>query len=110
MNIGLLLLFIGGLLLTAGDIIMKKWVINNSFYFYFFGIIIYLVALNFLAQSYKFKNIAIASMIFVIFNIITLSIVSWFYFKETLSPMQILGIVLGISSVIILEVYSYNTN
>jgi len=106
MNIGIILLFIGGLFLTAGDIIMKKWVINNSFYFYFAGIVVYLIALNFLAQSYKFKNIAVASMIFVIFNIVTLAIISWFYFKETLSPMQILGIVLGISSVIILEVYS----
>lgn len=82
---------------------MKKWVGNNSYLFYIIGLAIWLVGLNFLAQSFKFKNIAVASVIFVIFNAITISLVSWFYFKETLSPLQIFGIILGIMAVVILE-------
>ncbi|MBS3092369.1 EamA family transporter, partial [Candidatus Pacearchaeota archaeon] len=62
-----------------------------------------LIGLNFLAQSFKYKNIAVASVIFVIFNVVILAIVSWFYFKETLSIWQIMGIVLGLTSVILLE-------
>lgn len=99
----LILLFVGGSILTIGDIVMKKWVLNNSTPIFIIGMAIYLVGLIFLAHSFKYKNIATASTIFVIFNIITLSIVSWFYFKETLTPFQLIGITLGISSIVFLE-------
>ena len=98
-----LLLFIGGSVLTVGDIVMKKWVTNNNIFLFVEGLAIYLVGLIFLAYSFKYKNIAVASTIFVVFNIITLSIVSWFYFKETLSTVQLIGIVFGIFSVLFLE-------
>lgn len=98
-----ILLFIGGSVLTVGDIIMKKWAVNNSVFLFITGLSIYMIGLLFLAQSFKYKNIAVASTIFVIFNVVTLSIVSWLYFKETLSPFQIVGIILGLSSVIFLE-------
>jgi multidrug transporter EmrE-like cation transporter len=86
-----------------GDVIMKKWVNNNNASFFVAGLAIYLVGLVFLGYSFKFKNIAAASTIFVIFNIVTLSIVSWFYFKETLSTPQLIGIALGMCSIIFLE-------
>ena len=95
-----ILLFIGGSVLTIGDIVMKKWIANNNIFLFIIGLIIYLIGLIFLAHSFKYKNIAVASTIFVIFNVITLSIVSWFYFKETLTPFQIIGIILGIISII----------
>jgi multidrug transporter EmrE-like cation transporter len=103
MNIAFILLLIGGIILTVGDILMKKWVSSNNYVFYIVGMIVYLVGMNFLAQSFKYKNIAVASVIFVIFNVVTLSIVSWLYFKETLSALQIVGIVVGLCSVILLE-------
>lgn len=99
----LVLLFVGGSILTIGDVIMKKWVINNSNLLLASGLAIYLIGLIFLVYSFKYKNIAVASTIFVIFNIITLSVVSWFYFKETLSPLQLIGIVMGIGAIIFLE-------
>ncbi len=82
---------------------MKKWINTNAYSFYIIGISIYLIGLNFLAQSFRYKNIAVASTIFVIFNVITLSLVSWFYFKETLNIYQILGIILGITTIILFE-------
>jgi multidrug transporter EmrE-like cation transporter len=99
----IILLFIGGIILTIGDIVMKKWVIANQTYLYMIGLLIYLIGLNFLAQSFKFKNIAVASIIFVIFNVVTLSLVSWFYFKERLNNYQIIGIIIGLISIIFLE-------
>jgi multidrug transporter EmrE-like cation transporter len=39
----------------------------------------------------------------VICNVITLSIISWLYFKEALTPLQIVGIILGLSSILFLE-------
>jgi len=98
-----ILLFIGGSVLTIGDIVMKKWIANNNTNLFIIGLGIYLIGLIFLAHSFKYKNIAVASTIFVIFNVITLSIVSWFYFKETLTPFQVIGIFLGLSSIIFLE-------
>lgn len=99
-----LLLFIGGSVLTLGDIVMKKWVNNNDFMLFVVGLLIYLVGLIFLAYSYRYKNIAVASSIFVVCNIVTLAFVSWFYFHETLTPIQMGGIILGIGSVVLLEI------
>ncbi len=101
--IGLILVLIGGIILTAGDVLMKKWVGTNNYLFYVLGMLIYIIGLNFLVQSYKYKNIAVASLILVLFNVITLSIFSWLYFKETLSIAQIIGIILGLISVTVLE-------
>lgn len=99
----LIILFVGGIILTIGDIVMKKWVSTSHFSYYMIGLFIYLIGLNFLAFSFKYKNIAVASVIFVLFNVITLSIVSWLYFKETLNTMQLIGIVVGLIAVVMLE-------
>ena len=103
MNIAIILLAIGAFIDTIGDIIMKKWVISHNIWLFVFGMFTYLVGLGFLAYSYNYKNIAVASVIFVILNIVMLSIASWFYFGESLSRLQIIGIVVGITSIIILE-------
>jgi len=98
-----LILLAGGIILTIGDIFMKKWVKTQTHTWYIIGLIVYMIGMNFLAQSFKYKNIAVASVIFVIFNIITLAIVSRLYFKESLSPLQIIGVITGIAAVILLE-------
>ncbi|MFH0804724.1 MAG: SMR family transporter [Patescibacteria group bacterium] len=102
----LLLLLAGGTILTAGDIVLKQWVASNRRLFYIVGLAIYLVGTMFLAQSFKYKNIAVASVIFVIFNVVTLTIVSWLYFKEGLTAWQLVGVGMGILSVVVLEVTS----
>lgn len=102
-SISFLLLFAGGVVLTFGDLIMKKWVDTGNRNLYLFGLTIYFLGLNFLAQSFKYKNIAVASIIFVIFNVITLLLVSWIVYKEKLTTFQILGVTLGLISVAILE-------
>ena len=93
----ILLLFLGGILLTIGDLIMKEWVINNKMLFYVAGLAVYLVGLMLLAHTFKYKNIAVASTMFVIFNVVTLSLASWILFKEPLSIKEIAGIALGLS-------------
>jgi len=103
MDKAIIILFLGGSILTIGDIVMKKWVLSNSLGTFILGLSIYLIGLVFLAFSFKFKNIAVASTIFVIFNVVTLSLVSFFYFKEVISPLQILGIFIGIIAIIVLE-------
>ena len=99
----LILLFIGGLILTLGDILMKKWVILHQMSWYVWGLLLYFIALNFLAQSFRTENIAVASLILILVNVITLSIVNWLYFKEPLNSYQMVGMVLGLASVTLLE-------
>lgn len=105
MDIGLVLILIGSLILTVGDIVMKHWVVGgaNSPYLYALGLGIYLAGTNFLAFSFKYKNIAVASVMFILINVAILTVISWFYFRETLSPLQLVGIGFGITAVIILE-------
>ena len=70
---------------------------------YVLGLAVYLVGLMFLVQSFKFENIAVASTIFVILNITTLLLVSWFYFDEKLSLVQLSGIALAFVAILLLE-------
>ena len=100
---GLTLIIVGGIILTCGDIIMKNWTITNSNLTFINGILVWLLGLVLLAFSFKYKDIAVASMIFVIANIITLAIVNWGYYNESLSLLKVVGILIGFVAVVILE-------
>ena len=97
-------LILGGVILTIGDIFFKFWAKNPHIWMYLIGIIIYIIGLMFLIQSFRNTNIAVASAIFVIANIVTLTIVSWMYFHEPLSLIQIIGIILAIVAIFLLEI------
>jgi multidrug transporter EmrE-like cation transporter len=99
----LLWMFVGGIIVTVGDIIFKFWAEQQSAYLFVAGILVYLTGTLFLIQSFRTTNIAVASMIFIIFNIIALTLVSWFYFDEKLSTLQLVGLVLALGSVALLE-------
>ncbi|MBP6889077.1 MAG: EamA family transporter [Candidatus Moranbacteria bacterium] len=100
----LFLTITAGIILTIGDIVLKQWVRNSSSLFYAGGIFLYLISMNLLAYSYKYENIAVASLLMVIFNILTLTFVGYFFFHENITPYEIIGIVLGIASVSFLEI------
>lgn len=99
----LFLVIIAGLILTAGDIILKEWVVKSHSVFYITGILLYLISMNLLAQSYRYEDIAVASMIMVIFNVVTLTLVGYFFFHENITVYEISGITLGIVAVSLLE-------
>lgn len=103
MSTSILLLFAGGVILTLGDIAMKKWVVEHCTTYYALGMALYICAMAFLAQSFKYENIAVASALFVIFNIVTLLIASSLLFGETISSMKMLGIALAIMAIAVLE-------
>lgn len=97
-------MLIAGILLTVGDLVLNAWVISgDSWKLYTVGIVFYFVALNFLARSYKFENIAIASVIMEVFNLITYLAISYWKFGATVSRLEILGIVFGIAAIACFE-------
>ncbi|HSX24511.1 MAG TPA: hypothetical protein VLG69_00935 [Candidatus Andersenbacteria bacterium] len=101
--LALLALFIGGSVLTLGDILFKYYVEKPNAMLYGFGLIMYIIGLIFLIESFKTENIAVASTIFVIINITTLFFVSLFLFKEHPTPLQIAGILLAFVAIALLE-------
>jgi len=94
---------VGGVILTVGDILFKFWVERPSPLLYVSGLALYLLGAVFLVQSYKSENIAVATVIFIVFNVVTLSIVSWLYFGERLSALQIGAVVLALGAIALLE-------
>lgn len=103
----LIILFIGGIILTAGDILFKFWVEKSGTYFsnlYIVGILLYLIGSMFLVQSYKYDiNIVSAGIIQVLFNTIILVVVSYFYFHENLTALQVAGVILGVISIYLIK-------
>ena len=99
----LALLFAGGCLLTIGDIFQKEWIIRNNYWLFWIGILLYTMGGILLAICYRYKNMATATMIYIIFNVVTLVIISWLWYDEKLDMIAILGLVLGMVSVGLME-------
>lgn len=97
----------GGIALTIGDLIFKFWVEKSLPYFsvpYVGGLILYIIGLLFLVESFKTENIAVASAIFVLINIITLAIFSWFYFGDRITFLQLVGLLFAGMAILLLEI------
>ena len=99
----LVLVITAGLILTVGDIVLKEWVVKSYNTFYIAGLLLYFISMNLLAQSYKYEDIAVASMVMVVFNVVTLTLVGYFIFHENITAYELTGIFLGIVSVGLLE-------
>ncbi len=93
-----------GLILTVGDLVAGEWIQKNKKIYYIISLIIYMIGLNFLIYSYKFEDIAVATVIMEIFNIVTLTVAGKFLFKENITKTEFAGIAVGIFAVIILEI------
>jgi len=68
-----------------------------------FGVIFYFIALNFLARSYRFENIAIASVIMEVFNLVTYLLISYWKFGDHISRLEVLGLILGMAAIMCFE-------
>jgi multidrug transporter EmrE-like cation transporter len=103
MSIYLLYIILGGFILTAGDLMAKQWLQTDKWSWFVGGIILYTIGAVLVCLSFKGKNIAVATMIFVCINVISLALVSWFWYGEKLTPIQIGAMVMALTAVLILE-------
>ena len=92
-----------GIFLTAGDILMKAWVEGRGVKQYVIGLIMYIIGVNFLAFSYLYRNIAVATALTNIFNIVILTIISWWWFKDKLTAQEMVGLGVALIAIVILE-------
>jgi multidrug transporter EmrE-like cation transporter len=101
----LALIFLGGLIVTVGDLVLKQWVRSSSLLYYLAGIALYTMGGSLLALSFREKDIAVASVIFIVFNVITLTIAGMILYEEHLTYSKVIGICLALASIIILEIF-----
>ncbi len=99
----ILLIILGGIVITGGDILLKQWAMSSKSLFLLSGLFISLIGLLFLAFGFKSKGLAVANIVFVAANIITLLLIQIFYFKEKLGLPQFTGIILAIIGICLIE-------
>jgi multidrug transporter EmrE-like cation transporter len=96
-------LFVGGLILTFGDIVAAQWIRFGGAYLYLVVLFFYLIGMMFLIASYKTEDIPVASIILVIFNVTILAFVGAFLFGEELTIGKVAGIILCFISIWLLQ-------
>ena len=99
-----ILVIIAVVLEVIADIMFKKWSIESKNILLYIWILIYSVGTVLWAISLKFEYLSKAISIFAILNLVIISLVGILYFKEDLSYLNKLGIVLGVFSLILIEI------
>ena len=87
----------------AGDIFFKKWTIENKPVLIWAGLAIYSIGTLFWALSLKYEMLSKAISIFTILNLVIVVLVGMIFFKENVSLVSKIGIVLGIISIVLIE-------
>lgn len=93
----------GGVFYTLGDICIKKWAVGQqSAGYYWMGLAIWMIGMCILGYMFKYENMAVASLYVCVANVICLFIVSALMFGEPVSRVQLVGVALGIVSMVCL--------
>ncbi|MEK7635850.1 MAG: EamA family transporter [Patescibacteria group bacterium] len=87
----------------VADVLFKKWSLGNKNYLLIAGLAIYMIGTFFWAYSLKFEHLSKAISVFAVLNLIILVLVGVFIFKENLSLVNKIGIILGIIGIILIE-------
>ena len=99
-----LLVIIVSVLEVVGDILFKEWTIKGGKLLLIIGVAAYLAATIFWAFSLKFQNLSKAVVIFGVLTVIIGVLVGVLLYKEPLSAINIIGIILGLACIVLLEI------
>lgn len=98
-----LFILLGASIEIIGDIYFKKFTINNRLSLLLIGLAFYFIGSLFWALSLRYELLSKAISIFTILNLVIISLVGVLYFKEDLSNINKIGIILGIISILFIE-------
>jgi multidrug transporter EmrE-like cation transporter len=98
------LVIIVAILEVVGDILFKEWTIHDKKFLLVIGVIFYMAATIFWAFSLKYHNLSKAVVIFAVITLIVGVLVGVLIYKENLNALNIIGILLGLTSIILLEI------
>lgn len=103
MNNAFLIIGAGAIFDTIGDLFIKNWIANNTSISLGSGIFFYAIGLSLLVYSFTFKNMVVTSVLFIILNLMLLSIVNYFYYNEGFSYKEGIALILGIAAIFLFE-------
>lgn len=99
----LILLLIGVLFESVGDILFKYWSINSKNVFLIIGVLFYTVSTVVWAYSLRLEYLSKAITIFTVLNLIIIILVGIIFFKEDVSTVNKVGMLLGVISVVLMQ-------
>lgn len=99
-----ILILLAVIIEVVADILLKKWAIANKNLFLILGLIIYFIGTIFWAFSLKYEFLSKAGVVFTILNLILIVLAGVFLFGDKLSITNKLGILLGMISIILIEI------
>ncbi|MEI6553926.1 MAG: EamA family transporter, partial [bacterium] len=82
----------------GGDILFKEWTIQHKNYLLICGVILYMFATVFWAYSLKYQDLSKAVVIFAVITLIVGASVGVFVYKENLTILNIIGVLVGLVS------------
>lgn len=103
-NLFLLLVFLAVFFEVVADVIFKQWSLSNKSSIFAIGMAVYLLGTAIWAFSLKYEYLAKAGAVFALLNLVALTLIGLLFYKEDLSPVNKIGIVLAIVSIILIEI------
>lgn len=86
------------------DFLFKKWTILNNKFFLIIGVLAYTVSTIIWAFSLREESLSKAISIFTILSLLAVVLMGVLIFGEKLSTINILGIILGVASIILVSI------
>lgn len=99
----LLLISLAALYGILGDLFAKYWALNRTATFWILTVVFYCLSGIIFMPSLLKEGLIIAAMIWVLVSAIGFLFLGIVVFKETLTTLQMLGVFLGIASLIMLN-------
>lgn len=97
------LILLAVILEIIGDVLFKKWSIENKNILLVIGFVIYIIGGFFWAFSLKYEYLSKAITVFTVLNLVIVALIGILIFKEDLSFINKIGILIGILSVVLVE-------
>lgn len=94
---------VGGLTLTVGDVLFRQYFVTPHAAYFTAGFVAYALGALALAFSYFDKNIVVATVAFITLNVVTYALISYFWFGDQYSTLQIVAVCLGLLTFALLE-------
>ena len=98
-----LLLIMSAASVVAGDFFAKYWSLHTRSIFFVLAVIGYLGSSFFYIPTLLKEGLVVTSVIWSVLSIVGFLLVGLIVFKETLNPLQSVGVGLGVLSLIILS-------
>lgn len=95
---------LSGVAYTAGDIMLREWFAHHERGWFYLVFVIYMTGTACMMLSFFEQNIAIATVAAIVVNVIAYLAVAYFLYGDSVSPLQVFGILLGLASLAILEI------